>query len=190
MADDRSTTAPASRRGTHESHSATVGGIPMRSRKIRRTRDRASACSVGFSPSSSILCSVKLSIAFFGQFANGAEATGISARMGFTYAQCLAYWPPCSTQRCKVAISVAVSGLLNSVGGMRTDSSSLVMRAISSLALALPATIAACPDSRIFVATSESSSRSPACRFASSGPWQAKQWLEMIGLTSRLKSTF
>jgi len=50
------------------------------------------------------------------------------------------------------------------------------MRATSSLSPGLPATMAAIPDSSFARAASEISSRSPALRCCSSGPWQLQQW--------------
>src|SRR4051812_48473069 len=72
---------------------------------------------------------------------------------------------------------------------MRSPSSSDVTRAIRALAAGLPGTTAAAPFFRVRTALSRWSRRSPALRWPSSGPWQAKQFFERIGLTSRLKST-
>ena len=51
------------------------------------------------------------------------------------------------------------------------------------------ATIAVAPLSSGFTAPSRTSSRKPASRCVSSGPWQAKHFLARIGRISRLKST-
>src|SRR5208337_3684883 len=52
-----------------------------------------------------------------------------------------------------------------------------------------PGTMAASPLLSGLTAASRWSSRSPLARFASSEPWQAKQFFDRIGRTSRLKST-
>ena len=65
----------------------------------------------------------------------------------------------------------------------------LSIRAISSLSSGLPGTIARSPLSSSAKAPSWVSSRRPALRALSSGPWQAKQWSERIGRTSRAKPT-
>ena len=96
---------------------------------------------------------------------------------------------PSAIQRRSVSISSGVSVLWLSAGGIRSDSSSLVMRAINSLASGSPGDTGVIPDSASPIALSRWSSRKPALRDAASGPWQAKHLSDRIGRTSRLKLT-
>ncbi len=98
--------------------------------------------------------------------------------------------PPARSSRRRISTSAGVSRLPVFLGGMRSVSSSSVTRAISSLESGSPGTIAASPLLSGLMADSRTSSRSPLARFASSWPWQAKQFFARIGRTSRLKSTF
>jgi len=69
---------------------------------------------------------------------------------------------------------------------MTVSGSSETTRASSSLSSRFSGTIAQAPLSSSAVACSKVSSRRPACLLALSGPWQAKQFSERIGLMSRL----
>ena len=72
---------------------------------------------------------------------------------------------------------------------MTLSGSSEMIRATSSLASMSSGTIARVPLSNSSVALSATSRRSPACRLALSGPWQAKQLSERIGRMSLLKES-
>ena len=103
------------------------------------------------------------------------------------YAQCKSYSAPSAIQRWSSAFWAASSCLPESGGGMRSSSSSVVMRATSSLSLGLPGTTAETP-SRSAKAPSRVSSRRSALRCLASGPWQAKQLSLSSGWMSREKS--
>ena len=75
------------------------------------------------------------------------------------------------------------------LGGIRSLSSSAVIRATRSLSSRFPATIAWPPDLFVPNAPSLVSSRSPALRWRGSGPWQLKHLSDRIGRTWKLKST-
>ena len=90
-------------------------------------------------------------------------------------------WAPCSIHRRNTAISSAESGLPNSAGGIRCDSSECVIRRINSLASGLPGTIAVAPDSNSDVAILASSSRRPAWRVPRPGRGrQSTYWTESV----------
>jgi hypothetical protein len=71
-------------------------------------------------------------------------------------------------------------------GGIRSSTSLLATRSMSSLSPLLPGTITA---SFRRSAVSFKSSRRSALRALASGPWQVKQFSESIGKMSRLKWT-
>ena len=127
------------------------------------------------------------STALIGQAAS--LTAGSAGFCGGLNAQCLVQVAPCSTHRRSTATCSGVSGLPVFFGGICRSGSWLSIRAISSLSPGLPGTIARPPLSSSANAPSWVSSRSPALRALSSGPWQAKQWSERIGRTSRAKPT-
>ena len=88
-----------------------------------------------------------------------------------------------------VSICAGVIVLCSFGGGITSSLSFAVSRFTSSLSPGLPGTIAVSPDSAGFTAVSRVSSRSPALRFSSSGPWHWKQVSEKIGRMSRLNET-
>ena len=108
---------------------------------------------------------------------------------GTSKAQCALVGAPCSTHRRSMAICAAVNCLPLFLDGIRSSGSSFSIRSMRSLSSGLPGTIATPPPLSLLKAPSFVSSRSPALRFRSSGPWQAKQLSERIGRTSRAKFT-
>ena len=76
-----------------------------------------------------------------------------------------------SDGRSSVSISAAVSRLPVSAGGIETDGSLAVTRAINSLSPGLPGTNACWPLASFAVAPALSSRRKPDLRAASSAPW-------------------
>ena len=130
---------------------------------------------------------MKRSISLIGQPAF--LTAGSAGLLGGSKAQCVDHVAPCSTQRRSTATWSAVSCLPLFLGGMCSSGSSLSIRTISSLSSGLPGTIARPPLSSLANAPSFVSSRRPALRVLSSGPWQAKQLSERIGRTSRAKLT-
>ena len=106
---------------------------------------------------------------------------------GATNAQCGSYCAPSAIHRLTSSTCSSVSRpILASGGGITLSGSSEMIRATSSLAATSSGTIAREPLSSSAVACSAVSSRSPACRLALSGPWQAKQLSERIGRMSLL----
>src|SRR5262245_3877418 len=69
-----------------------------------------------------------------------------------------------------------------------TSGSALLSRAMIKLFSGCPGAMGA-PLRRVAFASASTSRRNPAFRFFSSGPWQAKQFAERIGRTSRPKRT-
>ena len=96
---------------------------------------------------------------------------------------------PCWTHRVRTSTSAGLRRLPAFLGGIRSVSSSSAIRAIRALESGSPGTIAVSPLFSGLIAVARWSSRRPLARLASSEPWQAKQFLDRIGRTSRLKST-
>ena len=96
---------------------------------------------------------------------------------------------PCSTHLRSVSICCAVNCLPNFFGGILASGSSVSSRSIRSLSSGFPGTTAAPPDLSLASIPSLVSSRKPALRCLSSGPWQAKQFSERTERTSRAKLT-
>ena len=78
---------------------------------------------------------------------------------------------PCDIQRRTISISAAVNVRPFPSGGIRMSASSVLKRTNISLASGSPGTMAAYPP-RSSLADDSMSSRKPASRFSSSGPWQ------------------
>src|SRR5208337_605047 len=114
---------------------------------------------------------------------------GRVSALGGMSAQCSAYFAPCRTQRVRTSTLAGLRRFPAFLGGMRSVSSSSLIRATRLLESGSPGTMAASPLLSGLTAASRWSSRSPLARFASSEPWQAKQFFDRIGRTSRLKST-
>ena len=115
--------------------------------------------------------------------------SGTSTSLGGVNDQCGSYSAPCSTHRVRSAISSSESWRLLFGGGIWTSGSLEVMRRTSWLCPGLPGTTACPPDVKAAKAPSSVSRRRSPSRAASSGPWQAKQRSERMGLTWKLKST-
>ena len=101
----------------------------------------------------------------------------------------LAQGAPSAIHRLRTSICWGVRLLPELFGGMSISASSVSIRNASELSSTFPGTTAASPDSSLARTPSWTSSRSFAFRCLSSGPWQAKQLSERIGLTSRAKFT-
>ena len=101
---------------------------------------------------------------------------GYDARFGFSYAQWFVYFAPSSIHFRSSPTSVSVNR--GPVGGIGRDA--WVTRARTLDFAAFPGTIAP-----VFVAPSNVSNRSPACRPASSGPWHATHFFPSKGRISR-----
>ena len=163
-----------------------VGGSPVRSNDRRRISVRRSDSGAGSWPFPCSFASTNRSMSLrtnepFLTRGGVGRATGL-------YAQCKSYSAPSAIQRWSSAFWAASSCLPESGGGMRSSSSSVVMRATSSLSLGLPGTTAETP-SRSAKAPSRVSRRRSALRCLASGPWQAKQLSLSSGWMSRAKST-
>ena len=127
----------------------------------------------GESPSASSRARMNRSISLTAQPAFLTD--GSAGFLGASNAQCVDQVAPCSTHRRKMATWSAVSCLPLFLGGMCRSGSSLSIRTISSLSSGLPGAIARPPSLSLANAPSFVSSRRPALRALSSGPWQAKQ---------------
>ena len=112
---------------------------------------------------------------------------GSSALRGGSKAQCVVQAAPSSIHRRSRSICWAESCFPDLLGGIFNSGSSLSRRKTRSLSSGLPATIAAPPDLSLANAPSLVSSRRPALRARSSGPWHAKQLSERMERTSRAK---
>ncbi len=145
--------------------SAGVGGRPVRSRNRRRTSVMRSASAAGFSAclASSRSMKASMGLPLF-------EAGTAGRRIG-SKAQCAWYSAPSAIQRFKMPASALVSGLGDDGGGITSSGSVVVMRWMISLASK---------------SGDSTSSRRPASRLSSSGPWQAKHFEARMGRTSRL----
>src|SRR5262245_40612913 len=110
---------------------------------------------------------MKLSIKLSGQLAF--LTVGAADSRGGRYAQASDHFAPSATHFLRISISRDFKCLLLSVGGMRSSSSSDVIRRINSLLSKLPGTIAARP-LRSAVADASRSSRRSTCRADESGP--------------------
>ncbi len=94
---------------------------------------------------------------------------GTAGRAGLTSDQCASHAAPCSIQRLTRSFCAALSFLCDFTGGMRSDSSSAMMRWYNSLSAGLPFTTGVTP-SRAVNSPSSVSSRRPRLRVAGSGP--------------------
>src|SRR5262245_40082154 len=129
---------------------------------------------------------MKWSMALRGQEASATFGSG--GRFGGTKAQCSDQFAPWSIHCLSSSICWGVSRLLVRGGGMRSEASCAVTRAISSLSEDFPGTTANPPPRSSLSALSLMSRRSFALRSFSSGPWQRKQLSERMGRICRLKS--
>ena len=187
----RSTTvsyADADRSARKASTSSGVGGKPVRSRVTRRISAVLLASGSGSSPSSSSRSRMNRSISLTGQAASlTAGSAGFCGRLERPVPGPGGPLLDPAPQARRSARASADLPLF--LGGICWSGSWLSIRAISSLSSGLPGTIARAPLSVSAKAPSWVSSRSPALRALSSGPWQAKQLSERIGRTSRAKPT-
>lgn len=109
--------------------------------------------------------------------------------------QCASHAAPCAIQRRKRSFCAAVRLLCEAAGGINSAGVVVAIRAQTALASGFPGTTGTrgtceAGPGRFPNSPSRVSSRSPACRFAESGPWHAKQLSESTGRMSRLNSIF
>ena len=109
----------------------------------------------------------------------------MGAGKGFENAQWLAYFAPDAIHSLSSLASAAVTLCPVSGGGINVDGDVELMRCSRPLVIGLPGVIANPPDFNFRTAPSRVSRRRPAWRFASSAPWQLKQFLARIGRMSR-----
>ena len=150
------------------STSSIVEGKPIRSNESQRISVRRSASRVGSSLARRIRRSTKRSIGFRDQVSS--TSVGGLRRFGGMKDQCRVNSAPSLIHAHNAARSAAESDLLLSGGGILSSASSASIRRTNSLSSGLPGTIARLPESNSLVADSNTSSRRPASRSASSGP--------------------
>ena len=167
---------------TKASTTAGSGGRPVRSRATRRASVRRSASGAGARPSASSRARMKRSIGVRTQA--DSFTAGRSGRAGGMNDQWGSYSPPAAIHRFRRAFWSAESVFLACGGGITSSGSSEKIRSSMTLESGSPGTID--PDS---TASSRTSSRRSAARWALSAPWQPRQFSTRIGRMSWLYET-